>query len=101
MAPERRLHPNSANGNFSLTVGAAPLLDANGTYRGYAAFGRVVGGMEVVKKILAMPSGGGQGPMRGQMLFKPVSILRAVRLDGKAKPGSPIKPWLIYPRNRP
>ena len=94
----RKVDPNSANGNFTLTVGAAPMLDANGAYRGYAAFGRVVGGMDVIKRILAMPTGGGQGPMRGQMLFKPVTIVRAVRLDGTAKPGSPIKPWLIYPR---
>lgn len=94
----RKVDPNSANGNFSLTVGPAPLLDANGAYRGYAAFGRVVAGMDVIKRILAMPAGGGQGPMRGQILFKPVTIVRAVRLDGTAKPTSPIKPWLLYPR---
>lgn len=96
----RKVDPDSANGNFSLTVGAAPMLDANGAYRGYAAFGRVVGGMDVIKRILAMPTGGGQGPMRGQMLFKPVMIIRAVRLDGTAKPTSPIKPWLIMPRRK-
>lgn len=96
----RKVDPNSATGNFSLTVGPAPMLDANGSYRGYAAFGRVVAGMDVVKRILAMPSGGGQGPMRGQMLFKPVTIIRAVRLDGKPRVTSPIKPWLIYPRQK-
>lgn len=96
----RKVDPDSATGNFSLTVGPAPMLDANGVYRGYAAFGRVVGGMDVVKRILAMPSGGGQGPMRGQMLFKPVTITRAVRLDGKPGLTSPVKPWLIYSRQK-
>ncbi len=96
----RKVDPNSATGNFSLTVGPAPMLDANGSYRGYAAFGRIVGGMDVVKRILAQPSGGGQGPMRGQMLLKPVTITRAVRLDGKPGPTSPIKPWLLYPRKK-
>ena len=86
---------DGATGNFSIMVGANPNLDARPGNRGYAAFGQVVAGMDVVKRILAMPTGGGTGPMRGQMLVKPVAIVRAVRLDGVAKPSGRPKPWLF------
>ncbi|MHA6721236.1 peptidylprolyl isomerase [Sphingomonas sp. RS6] len=88
-------NPDSANGNFSIMVGDNPGLDARGGYRGFAAFGHVIAGMDVVKRILAMPSGGGRDVMRGQMILKPVTILRAERLDGVAKPSGRVKPWLL------
>lgn len=87
--------PDSAAGNFSIMVGANPSLDARGSFRGFAAFGHVVSGMAVVKRILAQPTGGGSGDMRGQMLLKPIRIIHAVRLDGKAQPTGRPKPWLI------
>ncbi len=87
--------PDSAMGNFFITVGATPTMDARGSYIGYAAFGHVVAGMDVVKRILALPTGGGTGAMRGQMILKPVRIVRAVRLDGKPQPTGRIKPWLL------
>ncbi|WP_188065684.1 peptidylprolyl isomerase [Sphingobium sp. KCTC 72723] len=87
--------PNSAMGNFFITVGPTPNMDARGSYIGYAAFGHVVAGMDVVKKILAVPTCCGSGPMRGQMIVKPITILRAKRLDGVAKPSRGVKPWLI------
>lgn len=91
-------NPDSATGNFSIMVGANPSLDARGPNRGYAAFGRVVAGMDVVKRILARPTGGGRGPMRGQMIQPDgIRILRAVRLDGTPKPTGRVKPWLIGP----
>lgn len=92
--------PNSAMGNFFITVGPTPNMDARGSYIGYAAFGHVVAGMDVVKKILAVPTCCGSGPMRGQMIVKPITILRARRLDGVAKPTRGVKPWLIG-LNRP
>ena len=91
----RRDPPDSATGNFSLTVGPAPGLDAKGKFLGYAAFGRVVGGMATVRKILALPSGYGTGAMRGQMILKPVAIISARRIDGVPKPTGRVKPWLI------
>jgi peptidyl-prolyl cis-trans isomerase A (cyclophilin A) len=88
--------PNSATGNFSIMVGDNPSLDARGTSGGYAAFGHVVSGMDTVRKILAKPTGGGRGAMRGQMILpQPVKILRAVRLDGAPRPTGRVKPWLI------
>lgn len=87
--------PNSANGNFSIMVGDNPSLDARPNTPGFAAFGKVIGGMDVVRRMLAMPSGGGRGVMRGQMILKPVRIIRAERLDGKARPSGRPKSWLI------
>lgn len=85
----------SAGGNFFITVGATPNMDANGQYEGYPAFGRVVAGMPVVQKILSMPTGGGSGAMKGQMLLKDIAITKVERLDGKPKPTGRPKPWLM------
>ncbi|WP_375394891.1 peptidylprolyl isomerase [uncultured Sphingomonas sp.] len=87
--------PDSANGNFSIMVGDTPSLDAHRTDRGFAAFGRVVSGMDVVRRILALPSGGGGDVMRGEIILKPVTILRAERLDGTSHPTGHVKPWLL------
>ncbi|CAM5439155.1 peptidylprolyl isomerase OS=Sphingobium scionense OX=1404341 GN=GGQ90_002710 PE=4 SV=1 [Sphingobium scionense] len=76
--------PNSASGNFFITVGPTPTMDAQGSSIGYAAFGHVVAGMDVVRRILAVPTCCGTGPMRGQMIIKPVTILHVRRLDGQA-----------------
>ncbi|HEX7871983.1 MAG TPA: peptidylprolyl isomerase [Sphingobium sp.] len=81
--------------NFSLLVGPHPWLNAREGSPGYAVFGKVAGGMDTVKRILALPTGGGVGPMRGQMLYQPVKIIRAVRLDGVAQPTGRPKSWLI------
>src|SRR3546814_14078361 len=75
---------DSANGNFSIMVGANRSLDAKGSYRGYAAFGKVVAGMDVVTRMLALPPGGGRGAMSGQMIIKPVRLIQAVRLVGSS-----------------
>jgi len=90
-------NPNSATCNFTISTAADPSLDARGKYPGYAAFGHVVSGMDVVRRILASPSGGGTGAMRGQMIVHPVKLISAQRLDGAAKPSGHVKPWLIGP----
>ncbi|ODU21192.1 MAG: peptidylprolyl isomerase [Sphingomonas sp. SCN 67-18] len=91
----RRSEADSAGGNFFLTVGATPNMDARGDYEGYAAFGRVVSGMATVRRILALPTAGGSGAMKGQMIRRPVSIITARRLDGTPKPTGRPKPWLL------
>ena len=48
------VNENGATGNFSIMVGDNPGLDARGQFRGYAAFGRVLAGMDVVKRLLAL-----------------------------------------------
>ena len=86
---------NGATGNFAIMLGAHPSMDAKPGYSGYAAFGHVVGGMDIVRRILAQPSGAGSGPMKGQMILKPVRLIRAERIDGTPKPTGAVQPWLI------
>ncbi len=88
----RRADAGSAGGNFFITVGAMPSMDAKGAYPGYAAFGHVVSGMPVVKRILALPTGGGMG---GQLLLRPIKLIAARRLNGTPHPTGLVKPWLV------
>lgn len=83
-----RTTPGTAQGDFFIVLGGFPSLDANpaqttGDNQGFAAFGRVVEGMDVVRKILAAPVSPteGVGAMKGQMIAKPVPILTARRAD--------------------
>ncbi|MFL6845597.1 MAG: peptidylprolyl isomerase [Allosphingosinicella sp.] len=79
-----RAEPVGAMGDFFIIVGGAmPDMDAHGSEPGFAVFGRVVEGMDVVRKILAEPTvaNAGRGPMKGQMLEKPVRIVSAARVD--------------------
>ena len=71
-----------AMGEFFILTSAMPSMDAGPDKPGYAAFGRVKEGMDVVRKILASPTvpNAGRGAMRGQMLADPVPIVRARRL---------------------
>ena len=70
-----------AMGEFFITVGAMPSMDAHGDDEGFAAFGRVVEGMDVVRSILAAPTSPteGEGVMRGQMLSPGIRIVTARR----------------------
>ncbi|MGA8891188.1 MAG: peptidylprolyl isomerase [Anaeromyxobacteraceae bacterium] len=68
--------PDSATSDFFVCVGAQPELDHGGRRnpdgQGFAAFGRVVSGMDVVRRIHAAPA-------EGQSLRPPIPILEAVR----------------------
>lgn len=86
---------NSANCNFSIMVGANPGLDAHGGSKGFAAFGRVISGMDIVRRTLAARTAGGRGDMKDQMLVAPVEIIRAERIDGTPRPSGRPKPWLL------
>jgi peptidyl-prolyl cis-trans isomerase A (cyclophilin A) len=80
-----RGEPGSAQSDFFICVGAQTSYDADpsqpGDNLGYAAFGRVIGGMEVVKAILVMPTSPtkGEGVMKGQILEMAVPIKTARR----------------------
>ena len=82
-----RFAPGSATADFSIMVGPQFYLDAGpgsgGDGLGYAVFGRVVEGMDVVRRILAAPTSPteGEGPMRGQMLSPRIRISAVRRLD--------------------
>lgn len=68
--------PDTATGDFFVCIGDQPELDFGGKRnpdgQGFAAFGRVVKGMDVVKKIQAAPAD-------GQTLKPLVKILKATR----------------------
>lgn len=87
----RRAEAGSAGGNFFITVGPMPAMDASPQSPGYAAFGRVIAGMDTVKRILALPTGGGMG---GQLLLRPIRLVSAKRLNGVPHPTGRVKPWL-------
>ncbi|GAA5051062.1 peptidylprolyl isomerase [Erythrobacter westpacificensis] len=77
--------PGTANGDFSIMLGDQTGLDADPTSddparrAGYAVFGYVTQGMDVVEAIHALPTDPdkGEGWMRGQMLAEPVEIVEA------------------------
>jgi peptidyl-prolyl cis-trans isomerase A (cyclophilin A) len=81
-----RTAPGTAQGDFFLLVGAAPYMDANpkarGDNLGFAAFGHVVKGMDVVRRILASPTipRAGMGAMKGQYIKAPVKIISVRRM---------------------
>ena len=79
-----RENPGTATADFFFVIGDLKALDGNVAENdpGYAVFGRVAAGMEVVKQILEQPrdaeKGADQG-MKGQMLAQPVKILSVRR----------------------
>jgi peptidyl-prolyl cis-trans isomerase A (cyclophilin A) len=82
-----RLEPGTATGDFSILLSPQPGLDADPAAEdpelraGYAAFGHVVEGMDVVRAIFAAPTDPdkGEGWMKGQMIAEPVKILTVRR----------------------
>ena len=70
--------PDTATAEFFLCVGDQPELDFGGRRnpdgQGFAAFGQVVEGMDVVRRI-------NQATVNGQRLAPPVAITRVVRAD--------------------
>jgi len=72
-----RREPDSATHMFFITIGDQPELDHGGARNpdgmGFAAFGRVVEGMEVVREIQALPAD-------GQLLETPVRIVDIRRI---------------------
>jgi peptidyl-prolyl cis-trans isomerase A (cyclophilin A) len=79
--------PGTASGDFFITIGDIPSMDADpsqpGDNLGFAAFGHVVEGMEIVRRILEAPTSPteGEGAMKGQILAPPVRILTARRVN--------------------
>ena len=77
--------PGTGAGDFFIMIGDTPSLDANpsapGDNQGFAAFGQVVEGMDLIKKMLVAPTdpNKGEGVMKGQYLAQPVTIVSARR----------------------
>jgi peptidyl-prolyl cis-trans isomerase A (cyclophilin A) len=76
-----RQEPGTAEGDFFIVTGTMPGMDAHGKDPGFAAFGHVIKGMAVVKKILnAVTLKGGQGAMADQILKQRIAIVSAKRV---------------------
>jgi peptidyl-prolyl cis-trans isomerase A (cyclophilin A) len=81
--------PGTAQADWFITLGDMSYLDADPKdpkNPGFAAFGRVVSGLDVVQKIIALPvdPNRGEGAMKGEMLVKPVRIVRVSRVTPPA-----------------
>tara|TARA_R110002051_G_scaffold1626_2_gene9034 strand:+ start:290 stop:913 length:624 start_codon:yes stop_codon:yes gene_type:complete len=80
-----RYDAGTATGDFFVSVGPTPSYDAGRPFSiddyGFAVFGRVVEGMDVVRGILIAPTSPteGDGFMRGQMLDPRIEIVTARR----------------------
>jgi peptidyl-prolyl cis-trans isomerase A (cyclophilin A) len=77
-----RAAPDTATASFSIVIGNQPEMDFGGKRnadgQGFAVFGRVVKGMDVVKAIQASPTGE-RGAYGSETLDPPIRILRAYR----------------------
>ncbi|MSU62157.1 MAG: peptidylprolyl isomerase [Pedosphaera sp.] len=73
-----RDEPDTAQDHFFICIGDQPALDFGGKRnpdgQGFAAFGKVVKGMDIVRKIQSSPAD-------GQTLSPPIRIQRAIRLN--------------------
>jgi peptidyl-prolyl cis-trans isomerase A (cyclophilin A) len=83
-----RGEPGSAQSEFFIVVGDLLDYDGNDGDPGYAVFGHVESGMDVVKRLLAMPrsADAGGAAFHGQMLASPVKIISARRVAAPGKP---------------
>ena len=74
--------PGTARADFFILASDIPALDASADQPGFAAFGKVTDGMDVVKAILAAPVSPtkGEGAMQGQMLEPVVKIVKVERV---------------------
>jgi peptidyl-prolyl cis-trans isomerase A (cyclophilin A) len=74
--------PDTATASFSIVIGDQPQMDFGGQRnpdgQGFAVFGRVVRGMDVVKAIQSSPTGQ-RGAYGTESLDPPIKVLRAYR----------------------
>ena len=80
--------PGTAQADWSIMLGDMSYLDAEPknpkANPGFAAFGQVVEGLEVIRRIIVLPTdpSRGEGAMKGEMLVKPVRITKVSRVPG-------------------
>ena len=85
VAMARTSDPNSATAQFFINVNDNDFLNwgnPRGDGNGYAVFGKVVSGLEVVNKIAKLPTGAG-GPMSRDVPKQPVIIESATVVGAK------------------
>ncbi len=84
IAMARTSDPHSASAQFFINVSNNDFLNADRAQDGwgYAVFGKVIDGMDVVMKIAKTPTGAG-GPFRSDVPKQPVVIESMTLVDGK------------------
>jgi len=101
-----RFAPGTATADFSILLSDQPGLDADPAaadpdrQAGFAAFGHVVSGMDVVRRIYDAPLSptAGSGALKGQMLEHPVHIVTVRRVPlTTPTPLSPASPAASAP----
>lgn len=79
--------PGTATADFFIVIGDLVSMDGkpDGSDPGYAVFGRVVQGMDVVRAMLDLPrrAEAANPVMKGQMLAEPVKVVSARRAPGQ------------------
>jgi peptidyl-prolyl cis-trans isomerase A (cyclophilin A) len=82
--------PDSANSGWFICINDQPSLDFGGMRnpdgQGFAAFGRVVSGMDVVRRIQAAPSSSNRTTnTEAQKLTPPIRIVKAARVGSSSR----------------
>ena len=97
----RSTSPHSGNAEFYVDLVDNPDLDPVPTRWGYAVFGRVVQGMDVIDKIGETPTGAA-GPFKQDAPLKPVIIqsmtVVATTAAPAAQPVTPAEPKILSPK---
>jgi cyclophilin family peptidyl-prolyl cis-trans isomerase len=75
--------PHSGNSQFYININDNPDLDPVATRWGYAVFGKVVEGMDVVDRIGAVPTAS-MGPFKSDAPIKPIIIQKIEEVDANA-----------------
>jgi peptidyl-prolyl cis-trans isomerase A (cyclophilin A)/peptidyl-prolyl cis-trans isomerase B (cyclophilin B) len=83
--------PHSGNAQFYVDIADNPDLDPVATRWGYAVFGHVVEGMDVVDRIGAVATGSG-GPFKSDAPLKPIIIQKIEELSATAATPAPSPP---------
>jgi peptidyl-prolyl cis-trans isomerase A (cyclophilin A) len=85
--------PDTGSTEFFICIGEQPSLDFGGLRnpdgQGFAAFGQVISGMDVVRKIQNRPAD-------GQSLTPPVRIFNIIHAKGRNTPGDRTSFFLIH-----
>jgi len=103
VAVARGADPNSGTAQFFINLVDNRRLDfvgnQSGLTWGYAVFGRVIQGMDVVDKIAALPTRG-QGPFAGDVP-NPLPVILSARLISEPAPAASSKPPAAAPAAPP
>jgi peptidyl-prolyl cis-trans isomerase A (cyclophilin A) len=98
LAMARTADPDSATAQFFVNVVDNGRLDARGGQPGYAVFGEVIEGMEVVDRIVAVPT-----TNRGPHANVPVTpvVITSAAVEGEAAPKASPRPRRTKPSASP